>query len=298
MQAPGSSFRFGETRRRDMRRHARWAASAWDPQASPRVPDPEPALDVGLLALCQWMAEYYAAPLGVALRSALPAALIRRGAAGSGTQDAADRRPRGTSAIPTRARAPFACAPRQREVFEFLESVGGRSPVDLLLSHVSCSPAVVRSLAAMGSSTSSTKSSTATPSPLVRSTGGAACTDRRPDGPRSMRWWRRRRGEVALLHGVTGSGKTLVYIELLREIVDRRGQSAIVLVPRSRLTPQTVDRFRAVFGDRVAVLHSALSEGERYDAWLALRVGAKRIAVGAQVRNLRAPPRPRRHHRR
>ena len=91
-----------------------------------------------------------------------------------------------------------------------------------------------------------------------------------------------RRGEVALVHGVTGSGKTLVYIELLREIVDRRGQSAIVLVPEIALTPQTVDRFRAVFGDRVAVLHSGLSVGERYDAWLALRSGAKRIAVGAR----------------
>src|SRR5213078_4241716 len=52
--------------------------------------------------------------------------------------------------------------------------------------------------------------------------------------------------------------------------------------PEIALTPQTVDRFRAVFGDRVAVLHSALSDGERYDAWLALRRGEKRIAVGAR----------------
>jgi primosomal protein N' (replication factor Y) len=89
-------------------------------------------------------------------------------------------------------------------------------------------------------------------------------------------------GDVFLLHGVTGSGKTLVYIELLREIVERRGQTAIVLVPEIALTPQTVDRFRAVFGDKVAVLHSALSDGERYDAWLALRRGEKRIAVGAR----------------
>src|SRR4029079_322530 len=89
-------------------------------------------------------------------------------------------------------------------------------------------------------------------------------------------------GHVALLHGVTGSGKTLVYLELLRHVVNERGQSAIVLVPEIALTPQTVSRFRAVFGDKVAVLHSALSDGERYDAWLALRRGEKRIAVGAR----------------
>jgi primosomal protein N' (replication factor Y) len=73
-----------------------------------------------------------------------------------------------------------------------------------------------------------------------------------------------------------------VYIELLREVVERRGRGAIVLVPEIALTPQTVDRFRAVFGDRVAVLHSALSDGERYDEWLALKRGDKRIAVGAR----------------
>src|SRR5690606_17164655 len=101
-------------------------------------------------------------------------------------------------------------------------------------------------------------------------------------------------GETFLLHGITGSGKTLVYLELLRDVVLDRGKGAIVLVPEIALTPQTVDRFRSVFGDRVAVLHSALSDGERYDAWLALSRGERSIAVGARsaifapVRNLGA----------
>ena len=84
-----------------------------------------------------------------------------------------------------------------------------------------------------------------------------------------------------LLQGVTGSGKTLVYIELLRQAL-KRGQTAIVLVPEIALTPQTVSRFRAHFGDEVAVLHSGLSSGERYDAWRMLRRGERRIAVGAR----------------
>ncbi len=84
-----------------------------------------------------------------------------------------------------------------------------------------------------------------------------------------------------LLQGITGSGKTLVYIELLREAL-ARGRTAIVLVPEIALTPQTAGRFRSHFGDQVAVLHSGLSHGERYDAWRALRSGDRRIAVGAR----------------
>ena len=85
-----------------------------------------------------------------------------------------------------------------------------------------------------------------------------------------------------LLHGVTGSGKTLVYIHLLREVVGKRGRGAIVLVPEISLTPQTVSRFRAWFGDEVAVLHSGLSDGERYDQWRQIRAGRKRVVVGAR----------------
>jgi primosomal protein N' (replication factor Y) len=82
-----------------------------------------------------------------------------------------------------------------------------------------------------------------------------------------------------LVHGVTGSGKTLVYLELLRAIV-AEGQGAILLVPEIALTPQTVARVRGVFGNHVAVLHSGLSDGERADAWRALRRGERLVAVG------------------
>jgi primosomal protein N' (replication factor Y) (superfamily II helicase) len=87
------------------------------------------------------------------------------------------------------------------------------------------------------------------------------------------------RGGAHLLHGVTGSGKTEVYLRAAAAALER-GEGVIVLVPEIALTPQTVGRFRARFGDTVALLHSALGEGERYDEWRRLRTGEARIAVG------------------
>ena len=82
-----------------------------------------------------------------------------------------------------------------------------------------------------------------------------------------------------LLHGVTGSGKTEVYLAAV-EATLARGRGAIVLVPEIGLAPQAVARFRARLGDRVAVLHSALSPGERYDEWRRLRSGEASVCVG------------------
>jgi primosomal protein N' (replication factor Y) len=82
-----------------------------------------------------------------------------------------------------------------------------------------------------------------------------------------------------LLHGVTGSGKTEVYLRAV-EAALARGRTAIVLVPEIALTPQALSRFRARLGDVVAVLHSGLSQGERHDEWLRLRDGEARVCVG------------------
>jgi primosomal protein N' (replication factor Y) len=86
-------------------------------------------------------------------------------------------------------------------------------------------------------------------------------------------------GGSFLLHGVTGSGKTEIYLEAARESL-ARGRGAIVLVPEIALTPQTMDRFRRRFGDSVALLHSKMPAGARYDEWRRLRSGEARICVG------------------
>ena len=87
-----------------------------------------------------------------------------------------------------------------------------------------------------------------------------------------------------LLHGVTGSGKTEIYLQAIRAALDR-GRTAIVLVPEISLTPQTVERFKGRFAesqDAVAVLHSHLSEGERHDEWHKIHSGRARIVIGAR----------------
>ena len=86
---------------------------------------------------------------------------------------------------------------------------------------------------------------------------------------------------VALLYGVTGSGKTQVYLRLIRAALDR-GQTAMVLVPEIALTPQLLRIFTAHFGSDVAVLHSSLRAGERYDEWKRLRSGLARVALGTR----------------
>ncbi|MGH7617969.1 MAG: replication restart helicase PriA [Gemmatimonadaceae bacterium] len=252
------------------------------PKPVAALPDAEPVVGDALLTLCRWMSDYYVVPLGLAIRTVLPAAL------GSESVPEPPRRTRRVASIGAELPSlvqrdeTFARAPKQRALYELLESMGGRAPVEHLTEKLKVSPSVLQTLAKRGLATVADEIVSrdpfawrATPAPAAHAPSGAQRTaiDALSAGAG---------GDVFLLHGVTGSGKTLVYIELLRRVVLERGRTAIVLVPEIALTPQTVDRFRAVFGDKIAVLHSALSDGERYDEWLALREGRKQIAVGAR----------------
>lgn len=87
--------------------------------------------------------------------------------------------------------------------------------------------------------------------------------------------------ETFLLYGVTGSGKTEIYLQAIDNVINQ-DQEAIVLVPEIALTPQMVEQFKGRFGDKVAVMHSALSIGEKYDEWLKIRRGEVQVVVGAR----------------
>jgi primosomal protein N' (replication factor Y) len=323
-------------------------ADAPAPEAQPRdilaAPDEEPAVPGGVLAVAEWIAGYYGAPLGLTLKCVLPAGMwgasevvvslctsgwVTGGVAGEvlewldrrggeapvATAARALRRPlwevldrlARVGAVALRVDPPdvggagatervvtiggdaptllerdelFRRAPKQRRLFEALEQLGGGAQVKHVVTQLGFTPAVIRALEARGlvriglaeRLRDPFADSPAIPPPTGLTTDQAAALSVIEQlGP----------GESALLFGVTGSGKTLVYLEAVRRMLDA-GRGAIVLVPEIGLTPQTVSRFRGAFGDQVAVLHSALSDGERADAWRMLRRGERRVAVGAR----------------
>ena len=246
------------------------------------VPDAVPALSPALLATCQWMSDHYVAPLGITLRSALPAGLT--GAAVPSPPGKSRRTLTITASIESLMErdALFTRTRRQREVFDLLEALGGRASIEHIVERLGVSESVINALVARG--LARVEREAVERDPFATRVGEVQRVHIPTDTQRRAieQIAAGGAGDVFLVHGVTGSGKTLVYLDVLRRVVDDRSRTAIVLVPEIALTPQTVDRFRGVFGDRVAVLHSALSDGERLDAWRALKRGDKRIAVGAR----------------
>ncbi len=174
----------------------------------------------------------------------------------------------------------FKRSPAQRRLYETLESSAGRLEVQRLLERAGASDGPLRQLVVAGLVKVDAEESRrdpfaglpATPPPARLTTAQDAALERldalEPTRP-------------GLLFGVTGSGKTAVYLACIRRLLDA-DRGAILLVPEIALTPQTVARVRGAFGDGVAVLHSGLSDGERADAWRALRRGDCRVAVGAR----------------
>src|SRR5213593_4057690 len=243
------------------------------------APDDEPAISPPLLELGRWMSDYYGAPLGLSLRAILPGPLwsVARPA---GPAPAEERllvlTGNGMESLLERERR-FKRAPTRRAVYETVEALGGSAPVSHLVNQLRLSRNSLEGLVRQGLARIERVPEMRDPFAGMSSPPPPTLTEDQRNvvagiesTPVAM---------PVLLHGVTGSGKTLVYLEILRGVV-ASGRGAILLVPEIALTPQTVARVRGVFGDHVAVLHSGLSGGERADAWRALRRGERLVAVG------------------
>ncbi len=245
------------------------------------VLDATPSLPGPLLETGQWIAEWYAAPIGLTLRAMLPTSLMSPNAKPSAEKrQRVVRIMREMPSLLEREQM-FARAKQQRVVYELLDAQGGRAALETVRQQSGCSAAVIAALAKRG--LVEVRDERIERDPFAERAGVAP-----PPTPSAAQRdavnaiLAGAPGQSFLLHGITGSGKTLVYIEVLRAILAQPQKTAIVLVPEIALTSQTVDRFRGAFGDDVAVLHSGLSDGERHDAWQALRRGERRIAVGAR----------------
>jgi len=244
------------------------------------VVDDVPSLPAPLIATARWIADWYAAPIGLVLRGMLPASL-----SGATTPEAPTRTRRVVRVVQElpsllQREQTFGRAKQQRVVYDLLEAQGGLAPFDALLQQASCSAGVITAMAKRG--LVEVRDELLQRDPFADRTGVAPPTHPSEAQQAAIRAiLAGAPGQTFLLHGITGSGKTLVYIEVLRAVLQQQ-RTAIVLVPEIALTSQTVDRFRGAFGDDVAVLHSGLSDGERFDAWQALRRGDRRIAVGAR----------------
>jgi primosomal protein N' (replication factor Y) len=186
-----------------------------------------------------------------------------------------------TRALPSlaeRDRA-FGRAARQRAAYDAIDAAGGEAAWSHLIHGLGFSPAILHALAERTIARIEERERLRDPFAEVRAEPPATPSAAQRDVLEALA--RVPPGGAALLFGVTGSGKTLVYLEAIRATVSA-GRGAIVLVPEIALTPQTIARVRGVFGDEVAVLHSALSDAERADAWRAVAAGRRRVVVGAR----------------
>lgn len=239
-----------------------------------------PLVERELLELTRWMADEYACAWGEALHAVLPAALKRTGK--RATVLVAQVRP----GIGPRELEELAEQPKQERLLRTLIEVGG--PIELrdVLRQLNLSQAPARTLERRG--WIELRHERPAGDPLLAAGGGEGRRRERPAellaGQRAaieaLEASLRAGGGTFLLEGVTGSGKTEVYLELIERAL-ALGRGAIVLVPEIALTPQTVGWFRSRFA-RVAVLHSRMTDVQRADAWQDVATGEARVVVGAR----------------
>jgi primosomal protein N' (replication factor Y) len=241
----------------------------------------KPILNPELLRLARWMSEYYCCSFEAAIRATLPQ-VIRHAALGfkKTRMVLVARRPE-----PDELERLTTKAPRQAEIFQLLLNQTEPIRWSDLLEQGKTTDRTIQQLVKRGWLEVRFEAQERDPfaadqyvptQPIDLNVGQSAALSV------VLTALEDEKRKPILLHGVTGSGKTEIYLQAIRKCLDL-GRGALVLVPEITLTPQTVERFKARFPrELVAVLHSHLSAGERHDEWHRLHRGAARVAIGAR----------------
>ncbi len=233
--------------------------------------DERPVFDPVTFELLRWASDYYHHPLGEVIAAALPVALRAGQSADAATElwSLSDAGKRELESSTGRR------APRQRALLQWLAGRSGTTSEQVIAEF---KPAHLKALAARGWAVADRRVPAPTrvelqPSEVTLTASQAPVVDAIVASLGSF--------AAHLLYGVTGSGKTEVYLRVIAEGIAAGGQ-ALVLVPEIALTPQLVERFRQRFSAGVAVLHSALTGTERRDAWRSAHAGQARIIIGTR----------------
>ena len=250
------------------------------------IVDREPFLPGGIVDLCRWVADYYLAGIGDAIAVALPPG-ARDKASGFRMRRVASLTAHGRSAVSSAAADPeFRLTPKQREALEALAAASAALPLTTLRDR-GITADVIGRLAARGLAALVDEAhdrdpfETAAMGRIVPDRSRQLTTEQAVAVGQLETLADAREFRVALLHGVTGSGKTEVYLRLARHVCASARQ-VLLLVPEIALTPSVAALFRGAFGDRVAIQHSALSDGERHDQWHRIRRGDVDLVIGTR----------------
>lgn len=249
------------------------------------VLDDEPLWTERELVFFRWIADYYLHPLGEVLKTALPAGINLQSKKGADPETISGGRTvlRQRIFSSTGQTPPKPLRGKATEILAFLNESGEASSTELKARFGDCS-ANLKRLTELGLVRLEHRE-------VYRNPFSGEQVER--DRPKELHQHQQAALQAVLtaadqggftpflLHGITGSGKTEVYLQAIAYSLGQ-GKSALVLVPEISLTPQLVRRFRARFGDGIAVLHSALSDGERYDEWRRIRRGEAPIVIGAR----------------
>ncbi|NOZ20542.1 MAG: primosomal protein N' [Planctomycetes bacterium] len=244
------------------------------------VIDEVPMLDAELLELTKWMSDYYFCSWGEALDAVLPTA-VREGTQTRKVRLAKLKIP--LDDVDKVISEIEAKAPKQAKVLAIIAENDGTMTASRIAKAVGCTPSVVRSLEKAGRIVFLEEKAILDPL-LDLPVDKVSRFEPNDEQAVALKRVRERLAEntfgVILLHGVTSSGKTEIYLQAIAGVV-AAGKQAIVLVPEISLTPQTIRRFRARF-DRVAVMHSRMSKGETHEQWRQIRSGEAQIVLGVR----------------